>query len=103
MKKRPKEGDIYREINIFDTYGSKKLNCEINFHTLAGGSVIFDKCNTCQHLCNTCQSITLVKVHARVGWGGVGHVGVGWGGVGHVGVGWGGVCHAGLGWGGWVM
>ena len=44
MKKRPKEGDIYREINIFDTYGSKKLNCEINFHTLVGGSAIFDKC-----------------------------------------------------------
>ena len=44
MKKRPEEGDIYREINIFDTYGSKKLNCETNFHTLAGGSVIFDKC-----------------------------------------------------------
>ena len=44
MKKRPEEGDIYREINIFDTYGSKKLNCEINFHTLAGSSVIFDKC-----------------------------------------------------------
>ena len=43
MKKRPEEGDIYRE-NNFDTYGSKKLNCEINFHTLAGGSVIFDKC-----------------------------------------------------------
>ena len=40
MKKRPEEGDIYREINIFDTYGSKKLNCETNFHTLAGGSVI---------------------------------------------------------------
>ena len=44
MKKRPEEGDIYRENNIFDTYGSKKLNSEINFHTLAGGSVIFDKC-----------------------------------------------------------
>ena len=27
MKKRPEEGDIYREI-IFDTYGSKNLNCE---------------------------------------------------------------------------
>ena len=44
MKKRPEEGDIYREINIFDTYGLKKLNCEFNFHTLAGSSVIFDKC-----------------------------------------------------------
>ena len=42
MKKRPEEGDIYRE-NNFDTYGSKNLNCEINFHTLSGGSVIFDK------------------------------------------------------------
>ena len=32
MKKRPEEGDIYRGKN-FDTYGSKNLNCEINFHT----------------------------------------------------------------------
>ena len=44
MKKRPEEGDIYRGTN-FDTYGSKNLNCEINFHTLSGSSVIFDKCH----------------------------------------------------------
>ena len=45
MKKRPEEGDIYRGEEFFDTYGSKNLNCEINFHIFLGGSVIFEQCH----------------------------------------------------------
>ena len=33
MKKRPEEGDIYREILNFDTYGSKNWAVIINSHT----------------------------------------------------------------------
>ena len=33
MKKRPEEGDIYREIWIFDTHGSKNWAVIINSHT----------------------------------------------------------------------
>ena len=43
MKKRPEEGDIYREI-ILTLMDQRTWTVKINFHTLAGGSVIFDKC-----------------------------------------------------------
>ena len=44
MKKRPEEGDIYRE-GILTLIWVKELKCESNFHTFFGSSVIFDQCH----------------------------------------------------------
>ena len=62
MKKRPEEGDIYRENNIFDTYGSKRLNWhelsnvipsylpQTNLHVHRCQNLIATVLHTSQHL-----------------------------------------------------